>query len=499
MLEKRNSNLEKSEVKIAIIGSGPSGIAAGRELLQQGFTNFTIYEKEKAAGGTWHSHTYPGLACDVWAHSYCYTYAPNPNFSSSFVDQPEIEAYLQKCSRDFGLESHTKFNTKILAADLQKNYQWELVFENGLKESYDIVINAMGNQHTPVFPTIDGVNPDGSDAFKGPSWHSTDWNHEVDIKDKRVLVVGSAAAAVQIVPEIAKVAKHLTVLQRSANWIMPRNKKVYSLATQKRFKRFPFLLKALRYAQGVMMNFVYHAVSNDSRTMSLFENICKKFISENFSDESMRESVTPDSRYGCKRPLVSDDFYPALNRDNVSLVHDGAKAITETGCITLKGEEIGVDIIIYCTGYKMMDFDRIAVAGLDGKNLADEMEKAPEAYKGILTPDFPNYFMVTGPNAVALTVSYYKSVEQNVANIVRLVSEMIQNDVKAINARHDLTREYNDWIIEACKKFSWGSGGCQSYYVNKSGRSPFIYPSTYKDFIKMRLDCDLKYFDEIKS
>jgi len=214
--------------RIAVIGAGPTGIAAGVELLQQGFDNFVIYDKEAAAGGTWHMHSYPGLACDV---------------------------------------------------------------------------------------------------FAGPSWHSSWWNHEVSLKDKRVVMIGSAAAAVQIAPEIAKEVAHLTILQRSANWILPRNNKPYSPFAIRTFKRFPFVLKALRQIQGILMNFVYHAVSNNSRTMNTFENLARKFIEQSISDPALRKAVTPDSRYGCKRPLVSDDFYPSLNRQNVCLKPVGANAL----------------------------------------------------------------------------------------------------------------------------------------------------------------------------
>jgi cation diffusion facilitator CzcD-associated flavoprotein CzcO len=247
------------------------------------------------------------------------------------------------------------------------------------------------------------------------------------------------------------------------------------------------------------MNIVYHGVSNESRTMKLFEKLGRDFIKKSFSDPALRAAVTPNSRYGCKRPLVSDDFYPALNRDNVKLIHSGAKEITATGCITADGMPIDADIIIYCTGYKVMDFDRIAVTGLQGKSLATEMEKAPEAYKGILVPGFPNYFMAAGPNALVLSVSYYKSIEANVANIVRLLDQMVDENIQAINAKADLTREYNDWIIKSCKNFSWGSGDCHNYYVNDAGQSPFLYPAPYKQYLKMRADCDLKYFDKINS
>ena len=197
-------------LRVAVIGAGPAGIAAGHELLQQGFDNITLFEKSDAVGGTWHLHTYPGLACDLWAHSYTFASRPNPDWSASFVEQPEIEQYLQQSCTAFGLDQYVKLNTKIIHAQFNDDRTWQLTSEAGEIFSFDVVINAMGNQHTAAYPDVEGI-----DSFSGDSWHGTRWNHEVDLQDKRVAIVGSAASAIQIVPELAKQAAHLTVLQLS--------------------------------------------------------------------------------------------------------------------------------------------------------------------------------------------------------------------------------------------------------------------------------------------
>ena len=209
-------------MRIAIIVAGPAGIAAGRELLQQGFSEFTIFDALDAPGGTWRLHSYPGLACDVWAHSYSFSYAPNPDWSASFVGYAEIQAYLADCATRFGLDPHIQLNTRVQRAEYLEPGRWSLSSNEGPLGEFDILINAMGNQHTPLYPEVEG-----RESFQGDSWHATCWNHEVDLKGKRVVVVGSAASAVQIVPELAKEAGQLTVLQRSANWIMPRGRKLY--------------------------------------------------------------------------------------------------------------------------------------------------------------------------------------------------------------------------------------------------------------------------------
>jgi cyclohexanone monooxygenase len=481
--------INKTDMSIAIIGAGPLGIAAGRELLQQGFRRFTVFEKEDAAGGTWHMQTYPGLACDVWAHSYTYSFAPNPDWSASFVYQPEIEAYLQKCAREFGVQQHIRFNTRVLSAELQANKQWLLMLDEGEPEFFDVVINAMGNQHTPVMPNVPGI-----DTFAGASWHSANYNHAVDLRGKRVTVIGSAAAAVQIVPEVAKVAGQLTVLQRSPNWIVPRNNKQYSDFTRNMFQRFPFSLRCLQKVQSVMMGFVHKAFLLDDSRRNIFEKLGRQFIEKSIQDPAIRKAVLPDSIYGCKRPLVSDDFYPALNRENVRLVTAAAASVEPDAVVTVDGERIASDVIIYCSGYRVMDFDRIRVIGKEGKSLGDEMARAPFAYKGILVPSFPNYFLGMGPNAVVLSVSYFRSVETNVSCIVNILSEMCANDVKAIDVKPESHRTYNDWIVEHCRQFAWGSGTCHNYYMNDAGHAPFLYPGDFNSFLKMRKSCGLDQF-----
>ena len=302
-------------LRIAIIGAGPAGLAAGRELLQKGFSEFTIFDALDAPGGTCRLHTYPGLACDVWAHSYTFSYAPNPDWTASFVEQPEIQAYLARCATQFGLDPHIKLNTRISSAQYQEGGTWRLQTSAGEDHEFDVIINAMGNQHTPLYPDVPGI-----DLFEGDSWHGTRWNHDVDLTGKRVAIVGSAASAVQIVPEVAKVAGHLSVLQRSANWIMPRGRKFYSPKQRQRARRFPVLITLTRKWQSLLMGQVEYAVTLGHKRMGQFENMVRRFIKRSISDPAMQEALIPDTPYGCQRGLVSDDFYPALMLHNVELV-----------------------------------------------------------------------------------------------------------------------------------------------------------------------------------
>lgn len=482
--------LENNQLRVAIIGAGPAGIAAGRELLRKGFDDFTIFDALDAPGGTWRLHTYPGLACDVWAHSYTFSYAPNPDWTASFVDQPEIQAYLARCATQFGLDPHFRFNTRITSAHYQQGGSWQLQTTGGEQFEFDVVINAMGNQHTPLYPDVPGM-----DLFQGDSWHGTRWNHDVDLRGKRVAVVGSAASAVQIVPEVAKLAGQLTVLQRSANWIMPRNKKPYSEKQRERARRFPFLIALTRKWQRAVMGQVQYAVTLGHKRMDQFENVVRKYIARSVDDPKLREALIPDSRYGCKRGLVSDDFYPALNRDNVELIPSGLREVTATGLVTQSGRAIDVDVIIYCTGYRILDFDRIDVVGATGESLAQVMADDPRAHKGIAVPDFPNYFFAVGPNGLPLTVSYFVTAEKNVETIVRLLVEKQLAGARQMAVKHEVFERYNEWLEERFARFSWGSQDCQSYYRNAAGHAPFLFPGNFKEYSQLHDSSGLHEYD----
>lgn len=476
------------EPRIGIIGAGPTGIACGRELLRKGFHDFTIFEAMDAPGGTWRVQSYPGLACDVWAHSYSFTYAPNPDWSANFVGRAEIQAYLAKCWKEFGLEPHTRLNTRIESAGWTGSH-WKVATAHGETFELDVLIHAMGNQHTPLYPEVPG-----REVFQGESWHAARWNHDVELAGKRIIVVGSAASAVQIVPEVAKVAKHVTVLQRSPNWIMPRNRRFYTEPEKRAWRRFPALIEATRRVQAFLMGQVEHAATLGHPRMKQFEWVAKRYLDRVVDDPALREKLLPDTNYQCKRGLISDDFYPALCLDHVELVASGLREVTETGTVTSDGRRIDADVIVYCTGYRILDFDRIDIRGVDGQSLADAMGTAPKAFKGIATPGFPNYFWGIGPNGLVLNVSYFRTAERNVATIVRLLAQMRESGVGAVEVRRDRTEAYFSWMKTQFGKFSWGDPGCSSYYTNAEGHAPFLFPGNFKQWVELQDDISLSDF-----
>lgn len=483
--------MDRSSLSVAVIGAGPSGLATGHELLARGFSDFTIFEKASRPGGTWHLQNYPGLACDVWAHSYTFSYAPNPDWSASFAEQPEIEAYLQKCATDFGLDPHIRTDTQIVSIEWdESSAQWTLESAGGETFTFDVVISAMGNQHTALYPTVPGM-----DRFQGETWHATEWNHDVDLAGRRVVIVGSAASAVQIVPEVAKVAGHLTVLQRTPNWIMPRGRKAYSDFKRRFFRAFPPYLRLVQRVQRFLMSMVHDAATLGHKRMDDFEKRGLKYVHKVFPEGSLRDAVTPDSRFGCKRALVSDDFYPALLRENVELIAEGLAEVKPSSIVTAGGREIEADVLIYCTGYRILDYDRFEVRGRGGARMTEAMGESPMAHKGIAKPAFPNYFFVVGPNGLVLNVPYFVTVERNVESIVRLLVEKQAEDVRSMEVKEDLYSSYNEWMDGEFDLYSWGHGSCTSYYRNEAGRAPFLFPGDFKTYDRFHSEAGLHEYD----
>ncbi|MCG8673388.1 MAG: NAD(P)/FAD-dependent oxidoreductase [Pseudomonadales bacterium] len=469
-----------SNLRIAIIGAGPAGLVAGRELLKQGFDNFTIFEKSDAAGGTWHNHSYPGLCCDVMASVYTFEGEANEKWTHNFVEQREIEEYLQRSARKFGLESHFRFNTNIKSVVYHEPGTWTLTDNQENTWEFDIVINAMGNQHTPQFPNIRGM-----DTFEGESWHSTLWRHDVSLKGKKVIVVGSAAAAVQIVPEVAKEAGHLTVLQRTPNWILSRGLRAYSPVERQLFK-LSSARESLKSFHTALVRMTGAMFQLGTKSQKYIENKALEHIENQISDPVLREQVTPTSRFGCKRPLMSDDFYPALQKPNVTLLTTAAEKVHAKGLTTVDGEDIEADVIIYCTGYEVMDYDRIDIRGSRGQSMGSIMKKEPRAYKGLALPGFPNYFFALGPNSLCPAGSFFELAEENLRCIIRMLQGKEKAGASSLDVREERYAAYNRWIDKEKDKFSWGVSSCNSYYQTADGHAPFLFPGGFSTFQKQR-------------
>lgn len=468
------SSVNEHQPQIAVIGAGMSGIAVGYYLKQAGIGSFTIFERSDAAGGTWHLHNYPGLCCDVPSHLYSYSFEPNPDWSHIFSPRAEIEAYFQRTAKKHGIEPHIRFNTEVRAATWTDDH-WDLELANGERHAFRFIISAIGGLFEPQYPDIPGVH-----AFKGASWHSVHWNDEYDLSGKTVVVVGSAASAVQIVPQIAPKVKQLYLLQRTPNWIVPRRDRAYPEWLKALFRRFPLIRELHRKQIERLSLRVLSAFHNDQNALDMLMRMGRENIEKSIADPAMREALTPSYLPGCKRLLVSDDFYPALARENVELVTEAAARVIPDGLVTAGGRELKADVIIYCTGYKLPAFHLpVHVTGRDGNTLGDYFDESPFVYRGVALPGFPNYFMINGPNGPLGYTSVIISSEFQAQYIAKLILETERSGTQAIEIKDEVNRAYNQALQKELKQMTWGTE-CPSYYRDQEGNVIVFFPGDEK-------------------
>ena len=470
--------MEKHGVSVGVLGAGLSGLLMGIRLKQAGHDNFVIYEKAGDVGGTWKHNTYPGLHCDVPSHLYSYSFEPNPEWTQPFASQPEIQTYLRHCAEKYGLMKHLRFGVTIDTVRYQaEDGSWEMKTSDGETIRHRVIVSATGGLTAPSFPRIEGL-----DVFKGPLWHSGAWRHGFDFTGKRVAVIGSAASAVQVIPQVAKTAAELFVFQRDPNWVMPRNNKPYSDAMKAAF-RDPATGALARHRRalyrGTLM--AYKTFKRNPRAIAIMRHVALKHMQAAISDPDMVAKLTPAYDPGCKRLLVSDDYYPALAMHHVHLIDSGVEKLTGTSVIATDGRAGEVDAVIFCTGYKLGAREdgspSVEVFGRDGLPLTQALRKSPEAYRGVAIPGFPNYFTVNGLNGPAAYTSLFYSSEVQADYILRCIEELGKKNLRAVEVRPEPTHAYNETIQSELQTMSW-SAGCTNFYLDRTGRNVSFYPGT---------------------
>ncbi|GAA3238618.1 NAD(P)/FAD-dependent oxidoreductase [Actinocorallia longicatena] len=453
---------------IVIIGAGFAGLGMAIRLRKQGFDDFVILEKSHAVGGTWWDNTYPGCACDVPSPMYSYSFELNKNWSRLFAPQPEIQKYLAACAEKYDLQRYIRFGTKVDSLDWDDaGEHWNVRLGDGDTLTPRAVISGMGALHIPSHPTIQGMAD-----FKGTVFHSAEWDHSYDMAGKRVAVIGTGASAIQFVPQIAKKAAKLTLFQRTAPWIQPKP----DIPMPGAFK----LPGAARFVR----NAVYWALEAravgfalDPRLSAPQKTIAIRHIQRQVKDPELRAKVTPDYTIGCKRVLLSNDYYPALSRANVDLRTEGIAEIREHSIVTVDGEEIEVDAIVYGTGFKVVDaMAEWHISGRDGVKLQEAWAEGIEAHHGVTLPGFPNFFMLLGPNTGLGHNSVVFMIEVQVAHILSCLKLLSDRKATTIEPRPEAMRAYNDKMHRRLRRAVWNEGGCNSWYLDEQGVNRSIWP-----------------------
>jgi cation diffusion facilitator CzcD-associated flavoprotein CzcO len=466
------------DLQVAIIGAGFAGMAMAIELGRMGISDYVVFEAGDEVGGTWRENTYPGCACDVPSHLYSYSFELNPNWSRAFSPQPEIQDYLKYCAKKHDLYPRIRLNTEITEArfDEAQNY-WRLRTGDGQDVTARIVVLGLGPLSYPSIPELDGL-----DDFEGATFHTARWDHGYDLRGKRVAVVGTGASAIQVVPSIADEVGHLTVFQRTPPWVAPRPDRAFSALEKRLFASVPGwqrLYRSLVYAAQEIraVGFI-----GESRVMDLFEWSTRRFIARSIKDPELRRQVTPDYRIGCKRILLSNDYYPALNKPHVDLVPHPVVRFTRDGVVAADGSVHELDAVIFATGFRVTDFAMFFdVLGRGGANLAEVWREGGDAYYGLAAAGFPNLFTLVGPNTGLGHNSIVFMIESQLRLIRQCLEEMNARGATTFEVDADAQQAFNAELQARSKKTVWQSG-CKSWYLNEQGKNTTLWPGYTAEF-----------------
>jgi len=451
----------RGNLRICIVGAGFGGIGLAVLLRKAGFSAITLFERGAGVGGTWRENTYPGAACDVRSHLYSLSFAPSSDWPESFSGQKQILAYIEGVASRFGITKLVRFNTGVVRAVFDDARQvWRVETTDGATHEFDIFIPAVGQLSKPVIPDFPGRAD-----FGGASFHSAAWDHSVALEGKRVALVGSAASAVQILPEITRVAAHVDVFQRTPNWLLPRNNRVYSEWKKALFRYFPPYRLAVRLYLYLYGEFLFDAFRTGSWRNRLLKNMSLKHMEAQVQDPALRQKMVPQYEVGCKRVLFTDDYYPSFNQKHVTLVTDAIDRFEAAGIRTSDGVLHDIDVVVFATGFDVSNSLRpVAISGRDSLDLQAAWAHGPEAYRGVAVPHFPNLFMLYGPNTNLGHNSIIVMLEAQSRYIVQCLERMVDRNLATLEVDEAATRDYNQWIQAQLGKMVW-STGCGSWYT----------------------------------
>jgi len=460
-----------SRTGVAIVGSGFSGIGLGVRLRAAGITDFVILERAGDLGGTWRDNSYPGCACDVPSHLYSFSFALNPDWTSTFSPQAEIWDYLRRVSDRAGVTPHIRYGAELTSASWNESTsRWEIETPRGRVEARMLVV-AAGGLSDPKVPSLPGL-----ERFKGATFHSATWDHEHRLDGERVAVVGTGASAIQFIPEIQPLVGRLHVFQRTAPWIMPRRARPITAVEHRLYRWFPPAQRLVRAA--ICWGRETYAIPLLRVTMAPFTTrLAKRFMRSQVPDRELRRKLTPTYAPGCKRILISNNYLPALSQPNVELVTDGIREVRERSIVTADGREREVDTIIFGTGFQVTDFPIAHRLRAGGRSLAETWaEHGMQAHKGTAVAGFPNMFLLLGPNTGLGHTSVVLMSEAQVAYVMGAVCATQARGESVLEVRQEAQDAWNEFVQRKLQGTVWNAGGCKSWYLDAKGRNTTIWP-----------------------
>jgi cation diffusion facilitator CzcD-associated flavoprotein CzcO len=477
----------ESTLRIAIIGAGPGGLCMGLRLKQAGFDDFVLLDKAEGVGGTWFHNRYPGCAVDLPSFLYSFSFEKKYDWPRPYAPQSELLAYMEFVAEKYELLPHCRFGDGVSQLRWRdEDATWHLTMNSGAQREADIVVSAVGMFNDLVYPDIEG-----RETFEGPAFHTARWDWSVDLEDRRVAVIGSAASAIQLVPEIVKQARQVYLFQRTANWVLPKEDSPYSPDQLEAFRARPALLDAER-------DETYQRIDEgmtfaDATQLAEMERIGLDALDQ-VKDTVTREKLRPQHPYGCKRPLLSNVFYPAFNRPNLELVAEGIERIGPASIRTTDGRDREVDVLVYATGFSATKYlSALDVTGRNGRRIDEAWHDGANAYLGITTAGFPNLFMLYGPNTN--NGSILEMIEHQTNHVLRHVERLAKEGLAWVDVKPEAQLAYNEKVQAAIAGIPVWNHEVNGYYRSASGRVVTQWPFSMTDFKEMTETLDRDAFE----
>ena len=471
----------QDDFPIAILGAGFAGIGAAIRLEKAGIHSFTIFERASDVGGTWRDNTYPGAACDVPSHAYSLSFEPNPGWSRRYSPSEEIWAYLRSLVEKWGLAAHLRLDTEIVEARFDDpSGSWTLTTREGEEHVARVVISGVGGLVDPKWPDVKGL-----ERFEGELFHTARWNHDFDLTGRRVGVVGTGASAVQVVPSIAPRVEQLVVFQRTPGWVVPKRDKAYSERQKRLFERFPAAQWAVRGVQYWLSELFGPTVYLDSERLARrAERLSLRHLESQVSDPALRAKLTPTFQFGCKRILISDDYWASFELDHVSLVDQPVEEVTTTGVRTRDGAEHDLDVLVFATGFDLgFVTSPFPIHGRGGQRLDEAWERGATAYKGMAVSGFPNWFILMGPNTGPGHTSVLIYTEAQIEHVLGAIRALREEGLRYLDVRQVAQDRYNAQLQRRMKHMVWTAGSCHSWYLSADGSNHSLYPGPAFEYV----------------
>jgi cation diffusion facilitator CzcD-associated flavoprotein CzcO/acetyl esterase/lipase len=472
---------------VAIIGAGFGGVGLGMTLKRAGIDSFQIFEKAEGIGGVWRDNTYPGAACDVPSHLYSFSFEPNPDWTRVYSPQPEILDYLERCVEKYGIGPNLRLGTEVTRAEFDESVgRWRIETDAGETVEADVLVSACGQLSRPALSRVQGA-----DRFEGPIFHTARWDHDVELEGKRVAVIGTGASTIQVVPAIAPRVDRLELYQRSAPYVIPKKDRPYMPWERRLFRVFPPARLVRRFWQWLVFEFFVSAFNQFKSVGRLGVRMHERHLDDQVSDPELREVLSPDHVLGCKRVLISPDYYETLERGNVELVIGGVRELTTHGVIAEDGTERPADVIVLSTGFESTSFlAPMEIRGRGGVELNEAWREGANAYLGMTVAGFPNLFIMYGPNTNLGSGSIIYQLESQMNYIVDAVRKL-RSRGGWLSVRPEVQRSFDSEIQERLSTSVW-QAGCNNWYVDENGRNTNNWPGFTLEYRRRtrRLDLD---------